>query len=139
MTDVPKWLQVMRSISGTQEYAGAANNPRIMGWIDAIAKAYPEMENYCSGYTGDDIAWCGLCVAYCMTEAGIRPPFRQGFDTDCFLWAESFASDPSYKHLGRPVQGAICVFTRSGGNHVTMFEELDDDGDYRCRGGNQSD
>src|SRR5262249_25541149 len=28
---------------------------------------------------------------------------------------------------------------REGGGHVTFFEELDDDGDWRCRGGNQSD
>src|SRR5262245_43403963 len=139
MTEIPKWLDIMRQITGTEEYAGAANNPTIMGWVKTIARAYPEMGNYASTFTGDDIAWCGLCVAYCCTMAGIRPPFQRGSDTDCFLWAESFASDPGYKRLGRPVPGAICVFTRSGGNHVTIFEELDDYGDYRCRGGNQSD
>ena len=139
MTDIPKWLQVMRAITGTEEYAGAANNPTIMGWVDTIAKAYPEMQTYCNGYTGDDIAWCGLTVAYCMTEAGIRPVFGRT-DTDRWMWAQAWAGDPGdFKEVGRPTPGTICVFTRSGGGHVTLYEHTDDDGMIACRGGNQSD
>src|SRR5215831_13642871 len=138
MTDIPKWLEVMRAITGTEEYAGAANNPTIMGWVDTIAKAYPEMQSYCNGYTGDDIAWCGLTVAYCMTRAGIRPVFGPT-DTDRWLWAQAWAGDPTnFKPTGRLTPGTIVVMTRSGGGHVTLFEEWDD-GMLRCRGGNQSD
>ena len=139
MTDIPKWLEVMRAITGTEEYAGAANNPTIMGWVDTIARAYPEMQAYCNGYTGDDIAWCGLTVAYCMTEAGIRPVFGPT-DTDRWMWAQAWAGDPGdFKEIGRPTPGTICVFTRSGGGHVTLYEHTDDDGMIACRGGNQSD
>jgi len=137
MADIPKWLEVMRSISGTKEYSGAANNPKIMGWVDAIAKAYPEMQTYCDGYTGDDIAWCGLTVAYCMTEAGIRPVFGPT-DTDRWMWAQAWADDQNFKPTGRLTPGTIVVMTRSGGGHVTLFEEWDGDM-LRCRGGNQSD
>src|SRR5262245_62031523 len=93
MTDIPAWLQVMRSITGPTEYSGAANNPKIMSWVDTIARAYPEMQTYCNGYTGDDIAWCGLTVAYCMTMAGIRPVFGPT-DTDRWMWAQAWAGDP---------------------------------------------
>jgi len=138
MTDVPKWLQVMRSITGTKEYSGAANNPKIMAWVDAIARAYPEMRSYCDLYTGDDIAWCGLTVAHCMTEAGIRPVFGPT-DTDRWMWAQAWAGDQkNFKHTGRLTPGTIVVMTRSGGGHVTLFEEWRDDM-LRCRGGNQSD
>jgi uncharacterized protein (TIGR02594 family) len=138
MTDIPKWLEVMRSITGTQEYSGAADNPKIMGWVDAIAKAYPDMQSYCDGYTGDDIAWCGLTVAYCMTMAGIRPVFGPT-DTDRWMWAQAWAGDEkNFKPVGRPTPGTIVVMTRSGGGHVTLFEEWDDDM-LLCRGGNQSD
>jgi uncharacterized protein (TIGR02594 family) len=139
MPDVPKWLEVMRSISGTQEYSGAANNPKIMDWVKTIAKAYPEMQSYCDGYTGDDIAWCGLTVAYCMTMAGIRPVFGPT-DTDRWMWAQAWAGDEkNFKPVGHPTPGTIVVMTRSGGGHVTLYEETDSNGNYRCRGGNQSD
>lgn len=138
MTDVPKWLQVMRSITGTDEYPGAADNPTIMNWVQAIANAYPFMENYCNGYTGDDVAWCGLTVAYCMTEAGIQPVWGPS-DTDRWLWAQAWAGNQqAFKHTGRLTPGTIVVMTRSGGGHVTLFEEWDGDM-LVCRGGNQSD
>jgi uncharacterized protein (TIGR02594 family) len=138
MTDVPKWLAVMRAITGTTETPGAASNPKIMGMRDYIAHKYPEMADYCQGYTDDSVAWCGLCSAFCVSVSGIEPPFGPT-DTDRFLWALSWADDAGYQRIGRPVPGAIVVMEREGGGHVTMFEELDDDGDYRCRGGNQSD
>jgi len=139
MTDVPKHLQVMRSITGTDEYPGAANNPKIMGWVKTIADTYEEMRPYCDTYTGDDIAWCGLTVAYCCTEAGIRPVWGPT-DTDRWMWAQAWANDPeNFKPTGRLTPGTIVVMTRSGGGgHVTLFEEWDDDM-LVCRGGNQSD
>lgn len=139
MIDVPKWLEVMRTITGTKEYAGPANNPIIMGWVETIALTYPEMQAYCNGYTGDDIAWCGLTVAYCMTQAGIRPVFGPT-DTDRWMWAQAWANDAAnFKATGRLTPGTIVVMTRSGGGHVTLFEEWGSNNMLRCRGGNQSD
>jgi uncharacterized protein (TIGR02594 family) len=138
MTDVPKWLAVMRAITGTTETPGDADNPKIVGMADFIAKKWPEMADYCAGYQHDETPWCGLTAAFCVSVDGIEPPFGPT-DTDRFLWALSWADDAGYQRIGRPVPGAIVVMEREGGGHVTMFEELDDDGDYRCRGGNQSD
>src|SRR5262245_48367640 len=138
---VPPWLSVMRTITGTQEVPGSGSNPRIVGMSDEIARIWedvPGMEEYCSQYTSDDIAWCGLASAYCVSEAGFMPPFGKG-DTNRFLWADSFRTSPDFVELSDYVPGAIVVMTRSGGNHVTMFESDAGGGYINCRGGNQSD
>ena len=140
---VPLHLRVMRTITGLTESPGDPDNPKIMAMRDWIACRYQNidgMEAYCEGYTHDSVAWCGLCAAFCVTAAGAMPPFVKGSDTDCFLWAQSFASDPGFRQLDEPVLGAICVMTREGGGHVTLFEGWVNKGSsYKGRGGNQSD
>jgi Putative peptidoglycan binding domain len=142
---VPRHLMVMRALTGTEEDPGSGDNPRIMAMRNWIACTYINIDGmyeYCEGYTGDDVAWCGLTVAFAVTVAGVMPPFGPT-DTDRFLWAQSFASDPGYVEvIGDDVPiGAIAVMTRSGGGHVTLFEGwIDSDHDsYKGRGGNQSD
>lgn len=73
-----------------------------------------------------------------MTMAGIRPPFKSGSDTDCFLWARAWADDPNFIKLATPRLGCIVVLSRSGGGHVTTYE-ADAGSSIKCRGGNQSD
>lgn len=131
MTDAPRHLEVMRSITGTVEAPGDADNPVILSWTRAIADRFPEMASYCALYKHDAIAWCGLTVAYCMAMAGVRPVFGPT-DTDRFLWAQA------WKQFGTavtaPQLGDVVVFP----GHVSLFESID--GDYIvCRGGNQSD
>jgi len=135
--NAPPWLAVMRGITGLTETPGDADNPKIIQMAEKIAETYPEMKEYCDQYTHDSIAWCGLCAAYCMTMAGIRPPFGET-DTDKFLWALSWEADPQYQLLDNPVVGCVVVMTRSGGGHVTFFES-EDGSNYKCRGGNQGD
>lgn len=138
-TSIPKWLKVMRAITGVTEEPGAADNPKILGMRDWVACTYGEMANYLeTGYQHDETPWCGLTAAFCMTVAGIRPPFNAGNDTDCFLWALAWADDPGFQVLREPVLGCIVVMEREGGGHVTFYESTDGDY-YRCRGGNQSD
>src|SRR5580765_2856159 len=137
-TDAPDFLLTMRSISGLSEKPGAADEPKIMAMADEIARIFPEMKSYCDQYNHDSIPWCGLTVAYCMAKANIRPPFVKGNDTDCFLWAKSWASDNGYQILKTPRLGCVVVLTRSGGGHVTLYESTSGS-NYMCRGGNQSD
>lgn len=146
MADVPQWLANMRVITGTTETPGDADNPKILAMADEIARIWggqPGMdgiEAYCAQYTHDSIAWCGLTVGFCVSEAGYRPAYKPppADDTDRFLWAQSFASDDNFVEISQPVPGAIVVMTRSGGGHVTLFEEWSGEM-LRCRGGNQSD
>jgi uncharacterized protein (TIGR02594 family) len=136
-SDVPPWLLTMRAITGLTETPGSESNPKIMAMSDYIAQKYPEMASYAAVYTGDDIAWCGLTVAYCCATADIRPPFGST-DTERYLWAQSFAYDPNFREIDDPVLGALVVMTRSGGGHVTLWEG-ETNGSNKCRGGNQSD
>jgi uncharacterized protein (TIGR02594 family) len=127
----------MRAITGTKEVPGSGNNPAILAMADEIARIYPYMESYCALYQHDETPWCGLAAGYCLAESEIPPPFG-ATDTDKFLWADSFRTDPNFDTLPTPVPGAIVVMTRSGGNHVTFYEE-DAGSNIKCRGGNQSD
>lgn len=128
------WLTTMRAITGQIEYPGEADSPFVLGMAAAIGKAFPEMAAYCREYTHDSTPWCGLGVAYCMALNGIRPPFSDN-DTDSFLWADAWARWGSHVE---PRVGAIGVFTRNGGGHVSMIEGITPTG-FIIRGGNQSD
>jgi len=142
--DIAPWWAVMKSLTGTTEAPGDPDNPKIVGMADYIANKWagdPAMdgiENYCAGYVHDSTPWCGLTEAYCLSVAGIRPPFDKTDDTGSFLWAQSFANDPGFVHLAQPRPGCIVVMTREGGGHVTTWEGQTN-GSNTCRGGNQSD
>ena len=137
--DAPKWLLVMRAITGLTEEPGDEDNPKILGMNRYIASVYPEMEKYCDGYQHDETPWCGLTAAFCMTVAGVRPVFGPE-DTDRWMWALAWNEDSKWgMHLSRPQTGCVVVMERSGGGHVTFFEYMDDDGYLMCRGGNQGD
>jgi uncharacterized protein (TIGR02594 family) len=132
---VPPWLAVMRGITGLTEVSGSGSNPAILHMADAIARDWPAQANYAAQYTSDDIAWCGLCVAYCVSTAGFEPQYGDT-DTERWMWAQSW--DLWGEELNEPKQGCIVVQTRDGGGHVTLFEHWDG-GSLVCRGGNQSD
>jgi uncharacterized protein (TIGR02594 family) len=137
-TEIPPWLQTMRTITGLTEEPGDEDNPKILAMRDAIAKAYPEMADYCDEYQHDDTPWCGLAAAYCMTMAGIRPPFGKT-DTDRWMWALAWADDPAFGSvISSPRPGCVVVMEREGGGHVTFYESTSGSS-YKCRGGNQSD
>ena len=106
MSDAPDWLLTMRAINGMSETPGAADNPKIMAMADEIGRIFPDMQSYCDQYRADSIPWCGLTVAYTMAKANIRPPFGDT-DTDRFLWARSWADDPSYQILKTPRLGCV--------------------------------
>src|SRR5262245_33002294 len=138
MADIPPWLEVMRAITGLSEYENGSN-PKIEGMASFIGRRFPPQADYASSYTSDDIAWCGVATDFCLaacTPEGISGPFGPT-DTDKWMWARSFSTDPNFAHLSSPVLGAIVVMEREGGGHVTMFEEWSG-GSLRCRGGNQS-
>ena len=135
---IPPWLEVMRAITGLSEYENGSN-PKIEGMAAYIGRKFPEQATYAANYTDDSIAWCGVATDFCLaasTQEGISGPFGPT-DTDRWMWAQSFANDSGFKHMGSPVPGTIVVMSREGGGHVTIFEEWDG-GMLRCRGGNQS-
>lgn len=129
------WLTYMRQLSGTREIPGSADSPLILGMASFIASAYPDMAAYSAQYRHDSIPWCGLTIAYVMARCGFRPVYTRGSDLQSYLWADAWKSwgDPC-----EAIPGAVAVFTRNGGGHVSLVE-----GETRThlhvRGGNQAD
>ena len=117
------WFETAKSLLGTKEAPGSVNNPKILAWASVvggyIAKAY----------NADEIPWCGLFVAYCLTKNG-------------FAVTQNSLSALSWLQWGVPIAkgtpGAIMVFVRTGGGHVGFYVSEDKEA-YHILGGNQSD
>lgn len=133
MSSVPAPLAVMRSLLGTTEAPGGADNPAIIGWREEIARRFPEMAEYARLYRSDATPWCGYAMGYVMARCGARPPFGAA-QTERFMWAEA------WKDWGDPVEiadarpGDVVVLRR----HVTMLDRRQGDV-LICIGGNQAD
>lgn len=121
----PAWLAEARSLLGTREVAGKANNPAIMQWARDLDQ----------WYTGDDVPWCGLFVAHCMAAGAPDEP--QNFNR---LGARAWLN---YGVECDAELGAVAVFwrthkTQSWNGHVAILTGQSDTA-YRVIGGNQSD
>lgn len=116
----PKMLVEMIKLYGTLEAPGTKDNPTIMAWAK---------ETGIKGYTHDSIPWCGLTMAVVSKRAGYEFPKHP-------LWALDWLNF-GYP-VDRPMLGDVMVKSRDGGGHVTMYVG-EDDKNYHCLGGNQSD
>lgn len=106
----PSWLTEARRLLGVKEYAGAANNPEIMGWAKNLDQWYP----------GDDVAWCGLFVAHCMAKGA--PDTPQGFNR---LGARAWGEYGEAADAANPPLGSILTLwrthkTQSWNGHVLI-------------------
>lgn len=117
------WLTEARRLIGTREIAGKANNPVIMDWADDLDTWYP----------GDNIAWCGLFVAQCISSQLPDEPLP-----DNYLGARNWMK---FGRQTKPTLGAILVFWRgskSGWKGHVGFYASEDGTTYHVLGGNQS-
>ncbi len=127
---MPPWLAHARTLIGTRETPGPANNSRIMAWATA-ARAWLG-----AAYAADSVPWCGLFVAEVMRAAGFKPP--RGFvGLRAKAWA-SWGQDAGMAAT-RPPLGTIAVFGRVGGGHVGFVTGVFRNGDLMILGGNQGD
>lgn len=132
---VPPWLAHTRADLGLEEFAGPANNPKIIAKTMAIADRFPNVpgfREYCAEYKDDtDQAWCGLEAGDAVSSDGHMPPFG-AIDEERFLWAASWRTWGI--PLSAPRVGAILVFNR----HVAFLNRIIDANTYEVIGGNQS-
>jgi len=121
----PPWLTEARNLLGTREMPGSASNPAIMEWARNLDQWYP----------GDDVPWCGLFVAHCMSVGAPDEP--QAFNRlGARNWLEY--GDECGVNLG-----AVAVFwrthkTKSWNGHVAIVTGQSKTA-LRVVGGNQSD
>lgn len=126
---IAPWLATMRAITGTTEIPGSKDNPFIVEMAHEIVRRFPDLAGNVGWYNHDSIPWCGLGVAYCFAVNGIKPSKAPLSALDWASWGVA---------LKAPTPGAVMVYSRTGGGHVTFYES-EDDTYYYCRGGNQSD
>jgi uncharacterized protein (TIGR02594 family) len=119
--DDPKYLKAAFSVLGLSEIAGEEDAPQILAMYAACGHA--EVRH-------DEIAWCAAYVGWAL--------HRGGLPNTGSLLAISYAQYPgrSFTRDDTIPRGAICVWPRTGGNHVNFA--LADLGDtILCIGGNQ--
>jgi uncharacterized protein (TIGR02594 family) len=126
---VAPWLSTARALTGTTEVPGSKDNPFIIEMAHEIVRRFPDLKGTVGWYNHDSIPWCGLFMGYCMAVNGIKPsPTPLG----ALSWASWGVA------LKVPTPGAVLVYSRTGGGHVTLYESEDTTYFY-CRGGNQGD
>lgn len=112
------WYAIARKEVGTRELIGNADHPRIVEYHSATTLRA----------TDDEVPWCSSFVNWCMQQAGYTGT-RSAAAKSWLSWGRAIPA---------PVHGCIVVLTRPGGNHVALFERMDDVHVWLL-GGNQDD
>lgn len=115
------WMPTALREIGVKEYAGAADNPRIVEYLSSTNLGPIERSN-------DETFWCSAFVNWCVEKAGY-----EGTDS---AWAKSWLTWG--ENLSKPRRGCIAVFTRDGGGHVGFYIS-ETSSAIEVLGGNQSD
>jgi uncharacterized protein (TIGR02594 family) len=115
------WMPVALQELGVREYAGAADNPRIVDYLSSTNLSRIERSN-------DETFWCSAFVNWCVEKAGY-----EGTDS---AWARAWLTWG--KELKQPRRGCITVFKRNEGGHVAFYMGRTSSG-IKVLGGNQSD
>lgn len=106
------WMAIATRELGVKEYAGAADNPRIVEYLQSTTLGSP-------GNVPDSTHWCSAFVNWCMERAGYA-----GTDS---AWARSWATWG--RATTRPPRGCVVVFkrkcsvedTKKNCGHVAFF------------------
>lgn len=121
--NAPQILVQARALIGTKEIIGSIHSKVILGWakelgIDKI-------------YTNDEIAWCGLFMAYVCKKAKLET----NITAKEALWALNWNKFGIKQKTA--MLGDVLTFSRNGGGHVGIYVG-EDDKCYHVLGGNQS-
>ena len=119
MTALFSWLKIAYAEVGVKEYAGLADNPRVVQYHKATSLHA----------TDDEVPWCSSFVNWCMLKSG----YPRTNSARARSW-EKYGV-----RIATPIRGCIVVFTRTGGGHVAFFDTLVDEHTVRHFGGNQAD
>jgi uncharacterized protein (TIGR02594 family) len=124
---LPRTIHLGLKELGVKEVVGRGSNATIIGWRDELNQAGVKI----SGFSDDDIPWCGLFAAIIAfrrmdrAEEVVKDP----------LWARNWAKyGTAVKHAAL---GDVLVFVRNGGGHVGFYV-AEDKTAYHVLGGNQS-
>jgi uncharacterized protein (TIGR02594 family) len=140
---IPNTIRYGMELLGVAEVVGKGSNRTILDWRDKLNGAAPAGKPIVSGYSDDDIAWCGLLVAFiCWLRLKniaevVKAP----------LWARNwvkYGTGVAVRKNGKlvnlsglvPSLGDILVFERGSGGHVAFYIGEDNES-FHVLGGNQ--
>jgi len=114
------WMPVALRELGVKEYAGSADNPRIVEYLRSTTLSAQYSDN-------DETYWCSAFVNWGVERAGY-----EGTDS---AWARTWANWG--RAIDQPQRGCIVVFRRGDGGHVGFY--AGESGDrINVLGGNQN-
>lgn len=120
----PRILLEALKVYGVSEKPGPGSNPSIMEWARATGQAV---------YRSDDMAWCGLFMAYVALQSGWDLPVNPLAARNWLNWG--VAQD-------KPGLGDVLIFWRGSlkgfQGHVNIYVSEDREA-YHGIGGNQGD
>ena len=121
---MPAWHDRLKQYEreGFREIEGPESNDRILKWAHGAGGA--------KWVKSDATPWCGIGMAGIFDECGLG-----------HVIPREPAKAISWKELGEecsPRRGAIVVFPRQGGHHVTCIDRIEGD-TWHCIGCNQHD
>lgn len=124
---LPNTIKLAAAEIGVAEVVGRGSNKTIIAWRDELNLAGVKV----SGFSDDDIPWCGLFAAI-ITYRRLKIPREPVKDP---LWARNWT-----KYGVKSPQaslGDVLVFSRGSGGHVGFYV-AEDATCYHVLGGNQS-
>jgi len=122
---LPRTIAECAKLEGVAEVVGRGSNRTIIGWRDELNQAGVAI----TGYSDDDIPWCGLFAAIVAHRAGKRVPANP-------LWARNWAQFGSA--VTEASLGDCLVFQRPGGGGHVGFYVAEDATAFHVWGGNQA-
>ena len=128
---LPRTIAECIKLHGVQEVVGKGSNATIIAWRDELNGATTNGKPIVTGFSDDDIAWCGLfaaIIAYRRVKnilAVVKGP----------LWARNWLNYGV--KVGTAMLGDCLVFERGKGGHVGWYVG-EDATTLHVFGGNQS-
>jgi uncharacterized protein (TIGR02594 family) len=124
---LPNTIKLALNEYGTAEVVGKGSNRTIIGWRDELNQAGVNI----TGYSDDDVPWCGLFAAIICYRRLKKPEEVVKSPLWARNWAKYGIKSP------QPSLGDVLVFSRGSSGHVGFYV-AEDDTAYHVLGGNQS-
>ena len=124
---LPNTIKLGLAEYGVAEVVGKGSNRTIIAWRDELNQAGVKI----TGFSGDDVPWCGLFAAV-ITYRRLKKADEVVKDP---LWARNWVNYGVASPT--PGLGDILAFGRDGGGHVGFYIGEDATA-YHVLGGNQS-
>lgn len=124
---LPNTITLALAEFGVAEVVGKGSNRTIIAWRDELNQAGVKI----SGYSDDDIPWCGLFAAIIAYRRKKNPAEV----VEEPLWALNWAEYG--QHVNTAMLGDVLAFKRPSGGHVGFYVGEDATA-YHVLGGNQS-